>query len=520
MKDLRIILTATALITGSFSCTKLNEKFQGDLTPSQVSAGASSADALLAATYATMQVTYQDQSNWLAMQEMTTDALVGPTRGPDWDDNGVWRVLHAHTWDADNLHIRECFDQLSATNFAATDLLQFNPSPQQAAEARFLRAFSMFNQLDGWDQVPYRDPGESVITPSRVRKGTEALTYIISQLQDSIIPVIASGPVFAANKDAAKVLLMKCYLNKGVFANRAAPTFDNNDMAKVISLADEIINTGKYPLAANYFDNFAPNNESIGKENIWTFHRIAGQSTGGTGNTINSRWHMTMHYNQNPSGWNGFTTLSDFYNKFEASDTRRGVAYPSLPPGATNPGHRINVGFLRGQQYDLATDAPLTDRNGAPLSFTDDVKLIETGTNLEVTGIRVNKYPIDYPNDGSGNVDNDYVYFRITDVMLMKAEALLRSGGDAAAALTLVNSIRTARGASPLASLTLDILLDERGRELYWEDSRRTDLIRFGKFLDAWQLKGQSNSKYLLLTIPNTQLAVNPNLKQNPGYEK
>ncbi|MDO6432050.1 RagB/SusD family nutrient uptake outer membrane protein [Flavitalea sp. BT771] len=518
MKDIKKIIAAAVLVTGSFGCTKLNEKFQGDLTPDQVAGGSNSVAGLLAATYASMQVTYQDQSNWMAMQEMTTDELVGPTRGPDWDDNGVWRVLHAHAWDGDNLHIRECFDQLSGTVFAATDLLQYNPSKQQAAEARFLRAYSMFNQLDGWDQVPYRDPGESVVIPSRVRKGTEALTYIMGQLTDSVIPNIASTPVYQANLDAAKVLLMKCYLNKGVIANRATPTFDNSDMAKVISLADEIIGSNKYPLATNYFDNFAPTNETIGKENIWTFHRIAGQSTGGTGNTINSRWHLTMHYKQNPSGWNGFTTLSDFYNKFEATDTRRGVAYPTLPTGATNPGNRVNVGFLRGQQYDLKTDTALTDRNGAPLAFTDNVQLIETGTNLEVTGIRVDKYPIDYANDGSGNVDNDYVYFRISDVMLMKAEALLRSGGDAATALGLVNQIRTARGASPLGALTLDILLDERGRELYWEDFRRQDLIRFGKFLGAWQLKGASDPKYLLFTIPNTQLAVNPNLKQNPGY--
>lgn len=520
MRDKKCIWTAAILATVSLSCTKLNEKFQGDLTPDQVAAGANAAASLLTATYATMQITYQDQSNWLAMQEMTTDELVGPTRGPDWDDNGVWRVLHAHTWDADNVHIRDCFDQLSATVFGATDLLQYNPSPQQAAEARFLRAYSMFNQLDGWNQVPYRDPGESVVHASRVRVGMDALNYIIGQLQDSIIPVIASTPVYAANKDAAKVLLMKCYLNKGAIANRAAPTFDNGDMQQVISLADEIIGNGtKYPLASNYFDNFAPNNEAIGKENIWTFHRIGGQGTGGTGNTINSRWHLTMHYKQNPSGWNGFTTLSDFYNKFEATDTRRGVAYPETTYGGpANTGNRINVGFLRGQQYDLAKDTPLTDRNGSPLSFTDDVKLIETGTNLEVTGIRVNKYPIDFNNDGSNNVDNDYVYFRISDVMLMKAEALLRSGGDANAALTLVNNIRAARGASPLGALTLDILLDERGRELYWESFRRQDLIRFGKFLDTWQLKDADDPKYLLLTIPNTQLAVNPNLKQNPGY--
>src|SRR5882757_7169540 len=268
----------------------------------------------------------------------------------------------------------------------------------------------------------------------------------MSQLTDSILPNIANvPPVNKANKDAARVLLMKCYLNKGVIANRATPTFDPADMQQVIALADQITATAHYSLTPNYYDNFAPTNDKLSKENIFTFARQGGQSTGGGGNTVNSRWHMTMHYKQAPSGWNGFTTLGDFYNKFEPADTRRGIAYDStLPSGTTNPGHRVNVGFMAGQQYDLTTDTALTDRTGAPLNFTPDVKLIETGSNLEVTGIRVDKYPVDYANDGSNNVDNDYVYYRYSDVLLMKAEALLRTS-NAGAALTIVNQIRSAR---------------------------------------------------------------------------
>jgi len=218
----------------------------------------------------------------------------------------------------------------------------------------------------------------------------------------------------------------------------------------------------------------------------------------------------------NPGGWNGFSTLSDFYDKFEAADVRRGAAYPLT--GIPNPGKRVNVGFLAGQQYNLTTDAPLTDRTGAALSFTKEVKSIETGSNLEVTGIRVNKYGVDYTNDGSGNVDNDYVYYRYPDVLLMKAEALLRSGGSASTALDLINQIRNKRGASQLSSLTLDNVLDERGRELYWEEYRRQDLIRFGKFLQPWQEKASDDPKNLLFPIPNQQLSVNPNLTKNPGY--
>ena len=134
---------------------------------------------------------------------------------------------------------------------------------------------------------------------------------------------------------------------------------------------------------------------------------------------------MVFHYNMNPSGWNGFATLSDFYNKFEAGDKRRGIVYSTLS-SPLNPGNRINVGFLAGQQYDLTTDVPLNDRTGIPLIFTPQVKNIETEPNLEVTGIRPLKYFPDFAN--SHSPDNDFVLFRFSDVLLMKAEAILRGG--------------------------------------------------------------------------------------------
>ncbi len=99
----------------------------------------------------------------------------------------------------------------------------------------------------------------------------------------------------------------------------------------------------------------------------------------------------------------------------------------------------------------------------------------------------------------------------------MKAEAQMRTG-NAAGALLLVNQIRLSRGATPMVSVDATRMLEERGRELYWEGLRRQDLIRFGRFLQPWQEKAQSNPRNLLFPIPNDQLAVNPGLTQNPGY--
>ncbi len=130
--------------------------------------------------------------------------------------------------------------------------------------------------------------------------------------------------------------------------------------------------------------------------------------------------------------------------------------------------------------------------------------------------------------------DTDFPVFRLADVYLMYAEAVLRggTGGDLTTALNYVNKIRTRAYGNTLgditsSELTLPFILNERARELYWECSRRTDLIRFGEFTGdkyLWPWKGgvqagvATNSKYNLYPIPASDLTANPTLKQNPGY--
>lgn len=490
------------LAVGLSACTKLDEEFRSELEGAQ--SGSVNVTNVLRNAYNALNNPFMDQSRFWAAQQHTSDETVGPTRGPDWDDNGVWRVLHTHEWTPDHGFLRDTYRELLQAQFAASSVLQFNPSAQQAAEARFLRALVMFAVLDGWDQVPFRDDLKDLAKLPTTYKGTAAADFIISEL-NAILATLPDGEEYVANKDAARVLLMKLYLNKGVYANRATPTFAAADMNQVITLADQIIGSNKYTLQNVYFDNFAPNNDAISTENIYTLLNIDGDR----GGNVRSRWFLGLHYNQRPSGWNGFTTLSDFYDKFEAADTRRGMDYP----GVTNVSG-LKVGFLVGQQFDQ-NGVALKDRKGNPLAFTREVQLKETGNNLEVTGIRVMKYPPDYT--GGDQADNDYVIFRYGDVLLMKAEALLRTSKPAEA-LLLVNQIRQKRGASLLTAVDLNGLLDERGRELYWEGWRRQDQVRFGKFLQPNQLKPQTDPKRLLFPIPSEQLAVNPNLTQNPGY--
>jgi len=486
-----------------FACTDLNEELREDLSsvesPNPVN--------LLQSAYDGMRLPFQDQSRFWAAQEHTGDQAIGPTRGPDWDDNGIWRSLHSQTWAPDHAFLSSTFSELLQIVFTTTNLLQFEPDAQTAAEARFVRAYVILQVLDGWGQVPFREAGSSLLENAQVLTGNEALDLVISEV-DEILADLPDGPTNVANKDAARVLKMKALLNKGMYLNRENPSFDNGDMQAVIDLADELINSGKYSVngGLSFYDNFAPNNDMISTENIWTAENMGGVNSG----NVRSRWFCTLHYNMNPSGWNGFTTLGEFYDTFEEGDIRRGADYPGMTDVSG-----IKAGLLLGQQFDQDGNA-LQDRKGNPLAFTKEIALNESGANLEVTGIRVIKYPIDY-NSGD-NADNDYVYYRYSDVWLMKAEAMLRMGNEGPAR-DMVNTLRGVRDAgSDINPLTLDALLEERGREFYWEGFRRTDLLRFGKYLDAWANKPASGTERLLFPIPAQSLASNPNLMQNPGY--
>ncbi len=545
LKIVGVLLTITIV-----SCTKLDEKLRSNLTSDQTSSalGAAGTELLLQAAYKDIGGPFlNDQGQVLSLQENSSDLSLVPTRGGDWDDNGAWRIIHAHQFNADDANTLNTFNNLNKLNFDATNVLAFSPSASQAAQARFLRALSLYTLLDIFNQYPIRQPGENLLNAPEVKTGAPAVQFIIDELT-AIIPDLVDGGVAnmaVANKDAARTLLMKCYLNKGAFSNRAAPTFDDADMQQVVTLGNTIISSGTYSYMSEYFANFAVTNKNS-TEGILAYPNRTDIDDG-----IRTRWFMTLHYNQytpnNPNaGWNGFSTVADFYNSFGVP-TPLDALHPHLADTAVDQriGGRFykgvtdksgqRPGLMIGQQFN-ETNTALKDRKGNPLSFDPNISanMIETGPNLEVTGIRVEKYPPDFTNGSatySAKSGNWFMVFRYSDVVLMTAEAMTRlahSNDVTGAALLLVNDLRTARDATPVASMTLvntsnlndpTTLLAERGRELYWESQRRPDLIRFGMFLKPWAYKPSDDPKYLVFPVPNQALAANPNLVQNPGYE-
>ncbi|MCB9283467.1 MAG: RagB/SusD family nutrient uptake outer membrane protein [Lewinellaceae bacterium] len=498
-------LFAFSLLLGS--CTNLQEEIVDGVVPE---AGSVDVQSLLDDAYRTLWQ-FQVQDNIWSLQEHSSDEIMGPTRGTDWDDNGVWRTLHDHTWDAEHTFNRNSFNSMGRGLYLANNVLAYNPSQDQEMAARFLRAFYMYIFVDHWGQVPTREPGSNIaLTDPTVMSSSDATNYIISELETILPNLPDNTDAWVASKDAARALLAKMYLNKGVWTgDRANPSFSAADMDKVIQACDGIIDSGNYEVDDDYYDNFRPNNDMVSSELIFTSKNDGGVQ----GGEVRAHWHMTLHYNQKPSGWNGFCTIADFYDRF---DDPNDVRFDAEPADLT-PVSGLHAGFLIGQQYDENGTA-LNDRRGNPLSFTKEVSIFETGNNLEVTGIRGIKYIPDFVNIDRS--DNDYVLFRYSDILLMKAEAIARggtaTGGDTPA--SLVNEIRGKRGVATNSTGSLEEIYNERGFELWWEGYRRQDQIRFGTFLDAWTDKSADDATRLLFPIPSIELSANPNLKQNPGY--
>lgn len=524
IKTHKKILSVFLLTLGVlFSCTDLEvEETDSILAPGFEGLTAEVASSSVTNMYNSLNGYIGDQGNLFALSEVTSDALLIPTRGSDWGDNGLWRQLHQHSWTADHAFITNVWNQWNELQLTGSEVIddRSESSALDRADAYFLRALGMYVILDNYGQIPFRDTKAPSSEDPIVYTGAEAVSFIADDLQMAISGLPdgpANGDYSRGTKTAARYLLAKLMLNKHIFTST---TVETSDMNSVISLVDEITASG-YQLQTGYFDIFKSDADS---ETIWYIPT-------GVGNRIFN----TLHYNSTAAGgggWNGFSTLAEYYDLFEGDannnrvdatgaaidgqEERRGGVPPSGDASLTE-GSNVGNGFLIGQQYDL-DGTPLEDRAGAPLSFTREFTNAATGEsslvdNNEVSGIRVIKY-----NPRFGAFNEHEVFFRYSDAYLMKAEAMMRSGQDAT---TMVNALRTIRGAAALASVTEQDLLDERGRELFIEFWRRNDLIRFGKYTRDWDFKDPAainNDGRQLFPIPASQVILNPNLVQNPGY--
>lgn len=515
------MIVATAFVVSLSACGKLDPEAKNAQAVVPASADAPVPAPSIGSIYNQLNQ-FASQENWFAMNEHSTDELMGPTRGTDWDDFGTWRKLHLHTWDGAHNQVNNTWNGLQSA-LASSTLLAESSSASAADknEARFLRAFFTYHVIDLFGKVQHRPATALSRELPQVYTRSEAVDYLIAELNAVIpnLPNYTAANRNKASKEAAQFLLAKTLLNKAVYkASPSAPagpfTFAAADMSQVVTLCDAISANASLSIDPDYWDNFVWDNGTKSSENIFVRRN---------GDGINVVWASCMgnHYSMTPDGWNGFTTLVDFYNTFEANDVRRQANIA----GFTNLTGRP-AGFLIGQQQGPTNKTignpivNLKDRSGNPLIFTPTASLFFSD---ETRGIRTNKYPLNPAemNGGGWASANEFVFMRLADVRLMKAEAILR-GGTATLGqtpLSIVNSIRAQRGVANMGSVNLDGLLAERGRELYLEAVRRSDLIRFGKFNDPVNERPSSSGAFrVVFPIPNIALSSNPNLTQNFGY--
>lgn len=512
-------------------CTNLDENPASVITPGNFFRTEAEVLAGLAGVYAQLRSTAPEGGIYDAI-EVSTDEIVVPTRGQDWYDNGQWIDLHNQTWTPTSAATANFFNGVwnsAYTGVARANLfvsaVQNSTVPGKAtvlAEARALRAFYYYILMDFFGGVPIVTTPALATNPRNTRR--EVFNFIESELiaaRDSGLPATwGAGDAGRVTKGAADAILANMYINAGVFtkdggisANSynscAGVTVNGGDAcAQAIAAANRLLNSGTYRLADSFPQNFRADN-SNSPENIFVVKFIAADGLGM--DVIMSG----LHYNQfNPTPWNGFATLAQTYNTFDSAGIN----------GATVTDKRRRA-ILIGRQANVLTGALVNDRAGNPLIFTDTIKDIHQATEGE--GPRPYKWPAD-PAHVAQNNGNDFAWFRLGEMYLIKAEALNEQTPGDPAALALLNALRARTDPvnTPLAGpITRQMILNERLFELMAEGKRRQDLIRFGQYTTRTDAasgisggKQPSDGHYVLMPIPQTQIDANPKLTQNPGY--
>ena len=445
------------------------------------------------------------------LQELTTDeAAVAWNSGPlqelnrtswtssnDLINNSYTRIFYEVALC--NEFIRESSDdKLSSRNITGVDA---ESARLARNEARFLRALAYYHAIDMYGNVPFVTEADA---PSKnlPKQTTRAalFAYIESELKaiEPLLKPARQGPYGRADQGAAQTLLAKLYLNAEVYTGTARYT-------DCLTYCNKILGAG-YTLAANYQWLFlADNNVKAASEIIFpiTSDGLVEQVYGGTTYLVHAAIGGRMiggNYGVS-SGWAG---------------NRARKNLPLLFTSANGNDSR-EMFFQVGQNLEIND---LTQ-------FTDGYAVTKW-KNITSTGAA--------GSDPQGTfVDTDFPLFRLGEVYLMYAEAVLRGGqgGTQTQALAYVNMLRdraygNQSGRITAADLTAaNFILDERGRELYWEGSRRTDLVRFGRFTSGtylWPWKGgvaggrAVSNNLNLYPIPSTDIVANPTLAQNPGY--
>lgn len=451
--------------------------------------------------------------NYWGMQEYTTDEAVST-----WNDDGGNAVFHQLAWSADapaitsvystalmtitycNNFINESTDaKIASRGFSENEVTQIK---QYKAEVRYLRAYNFWVLMDLYGNPPFPTPDDLGFSSPKQIKRADLFKFIETELKDieSQLAEPRANEWGRPDKAAAWALLSRMYLNGKVYTGTEYYT-------QAITYCKNIISAG-YSLENHYSwlmlgDNYKNTNEFIFTLNY---------------NNTNETWNGTNFFALGAAGVTAeINGLSGSWNNFRMTEQ-----IPALFPTADTTVDKRAQFYTTGQNLKVTNVTVSTDGYSA----------------FKYRNVNRDGSPILQNNSYNNLTDIDFPVFRLAEIYLTYAEAVLRggAGGDAATALTYINKLRgraydnnpeSTLGNITGSQLNLNFILDEKGREMYWEAQRRTDLVRYDKLTTAdymWAWKGNAlagkavDAKYNLFPIPTSDLLANPNLKQIDNF--
>ena len=441
-----------------------------------------------------------------------------------WSDAGV-PDFHNMSWTPSNAFSNAYYNrlgqQIAFANSFIDNAKALASDPEVAyyiAEARFIRAYAYYNVIDAFGKAPLVTSSKADLKPAQNTRA-ELFNFIETELKDleGKLKPARTNEYGRVDQVAAQALLSRLYLNAKVYIGQDKYTDCITYAKKVIASPYSLNTTDANNNGTAYDELFLADNNSNGAQNefifLASFDGLNTKNFGGTAFII----HGATGGNMNASslgindGWGGLTAPKEFVDKFEVS-ARNGKNEPTA---------------WKDKRAMFHTDGQTYENTEYVKDFTKAGYAITKFKNITSTGVAGKDPEKKFP-------DTDLPLIRLAEVYLTYAEAVLRggAGGDRATALGYINQLRTrayggTAGNKADSDLTLDFILDERARELYWEGLRRTDLVRYGKFTGGsylWSFKGGAASGVAvpdyrnLYPIPQDARTANENLTQNTGY--
>lgn len=555
MIDMKKILFASVLAIAalSFNACKdmLEEEVYGKPTASEMLSDPENVAKVVGQAYAEVKWLHDHWGYW-GITTISSDECVNPIRDPgqDWNDDGYWKGFNDHSWTANDLSFEFVWQYSNTGAVLCNKIISqlegiketLDPKiyAQFTAELKVLRTYYYYTLFDAFGRIPYLDNYSSASVPQS--ETWEVWNKLVTCLEEEApnLPVVTeknrAENYGRCTQGMAYMLLARLYLNAPSFGVTPSNcgiegiSTDNDFYKKAVDYCQNIIDSKSYKIEDDFFANFKIHNENS-LENIFVIVEDGNanfdyrDAAGKMANKLRITM-LTLNYMHKEcwdlleKPWNGFCAPHDFLSRYQYGVDHRGPCDSIRGTLACD-----GWGWFLGPVYskDGQTVLKMSDKGNIEACMTSTVTSLTKATHND--GARLLKYEVDKTGTYK-YCENDFVLMRYAEVLYTQYEAALRAGQSDVCAKLLADpefqKIRTRAGVAPYASLDLDELLDERGREFAWEMLRRRDLIRYNRYSKGeWDFKeAAADNHHDWFPIPRKMIETSGGLwTQNPGYE-